>query len=81
MSLRGFVKAVAISFIFIRETQISKTQCIEICKFNNPTEGGGFNTPQLCCGRSFQSLLCVKFHTLDFSVQQFNNSTILQLTD
>ncbi|MBN1415557.1 MAG: hypothetical protein JW973_10690 [Bacteroidales bacterium] len=43
--------------LFIRETQISKTQCIEICKLNNPAEGGGFNTPQLCCGISFQSLL------------------------
>jgi hypothetical protein len=42
---------------FIRETQISKTQCIEICKSNNPAEGGGFNTPQLCCGISFHSLL------------------------
>jgi hypothetical protein len=29
---------------FIRETQISKTQCIEICKLNNPAEGGGFHT-------------------------------------
>ena len=44
-------------FRIIRETQISKTQCIEICKSNNPAEGGGFNTPQLCCGISFQSLL------------------------
>jgi hypothetical protein len=42
---------------FICETQISKTQCIEICKSNNPAEGGGFNTPQLCCGICFQSLL------------------------
>ena len=33
---------------FIRETQISKTQCIEICKSNNPAGGGGFNTPQPC---------------------------------
>jgi hypothetical protein len=29
---------------FIRETQISKAQCIEICKLNNPAEGGGFHT-------------------------------------
>ena len=34
--------------IFIRETQISKTQCIKICKSNNPAEGGGIK---------FQSLL------------------------
>jgi len=45
---------------FIRETQISKPQCIEICKSNNPAGGGGFNTPQprlpdgqVCCGISF----------------------------
>jgi hypothetical protein len=29
---------------FIRETQILKAQCIEICKLNNPAEGGGFHT-------------------------------------
>jgi len=27
------------------ETQISKTEYIEICKLNNPAEGGGFNNP------------------------------------
>jgi hypothetical protein len=32
---------------FIRETQISKTECIEICKSNNPAESGGYNTPSL----------------------------------
>jgi alcohol dehydrogenase len=29
--------------IFYRETQISKTQCIEICKSNNPAASGGYN--------------------------------------
>jgi hypothetical protein len=32
---------------FIRETQILKTQCTEICKLNNPAEGGGFHTRDL----------------------------------
>jgi hypothetical protein len=59
--------------IFIRETQISKTQCIEIFKSNNPAEGGGFNTPQprlpdgqVCCGISFSRVLVtLGFHTRD----------------
>jgi hypothetical protein len=71
----------AIAFIFIRETQISKTQCIEICKSNNffttgesnPAEGGGYNTPQfrlpdgqVCCGISFSRVLgTLGFHTRD----------------
>ena len=29
--------------IFYRETQILKTQCIEICKSNNPAASGGYN--------------------------------------
>jgi alcohol dehydrogenase class IV len=29
--------------IFYRETQISKTKCIEICKSNNPAASGGYN--------------------------------------
>ena len=42
---------------FIRETQISEAERTEICKSNNPDEVGGYNTPQLCCGICFQSLL------------------------
>ena len=30
------------SLEFDRETQISKTKCIEICKSNNPAKGGGY---------------------------------------
>jgi len=41
---------------FIRETQISKTKCIEICKSNNPDEVGGYNTPLLCRGIWVQGL-------------------------
>jgi hypothetical protein len=35
------------SIDFIRETQISKTKCIEICKSINLAESGGYNTPSL----------------------------------
>ncbi len=31
-------------YLFICETQISKTKCIEICKSNNTAESGGYNT-------------------------------------
>jgi len=31
--------------IFIRETQISIHYVFEICKLNNPAEGGGLKTP------------------------------------
>ena len=48
---------------FIRETQISKTECIEICKSNNPAESGGFNTPALW--RIFGSRACPWVHTRD----------------
>jgi hypothetical protein len=47
----------AIAGNFIRETQISKTQCIEICKSNNPTEGGGFHTRDY----SFINLVTITF--------------------
>ena len=40
---------------FIREIQISEAERTEIYKSNNPDEVGGYNTPQLCCGISFQS--------------------------
>ena len=48
---------------FIRETQISKTKCIEICKSNNPAESGGYNTPSL--GAEFGSRACPGVHSRD----------------
>ncbi len=33
--IKTFLKYTFLKGFFIRETQISKTQCIEICKLNN----------------------------------------------
>ncbi len=48
------------------ETQISKTECTEICKSNNPAISGGYNTPPL--GEEFRSGACLGVHTLGFLV-------------
>jgi superfamily II RNA helicase len=49
VNARGSLPLLPNSTEFDRETQISKTKCIEICKSNNPPKGGGYYSTRDDC--------------------------------
>ena len=72
----AFLAASKARSLFIRETQISKTKCIEICKSNNPAESGGYNLPAgrlvpRHLGRYLGPGLALGFHTRDYEANIF----------